>query len=162
MSASLQMRLTGGSSNSDPDLALGGVSSSNQLSATALHNLFDQVSSAEALAGDTEYRALDIYNAGDATAASVEMYMSVETPSSKSSLDFGKVTSPLNDTESIADESTAPVGTGITFAHYTSGSKLSLPDIPAGQYCRIWFKRIIQAAAVNVASDLGTITVAYA
>lgn len=162
MSATLVLRLTGGAANADPNAALGGVSSANAVSGTAMNNIFDDVSAAEAVSGDTEYRAIDVYNSGDATAVGVNIWMGTETSSTDSAIDLGKVTSPLNNTESIADESTAPVGAGITFGHYVVGSKLALPDIAAGAYCRIWLKRIVGAAAGNTASDLGTLNWEYA
>jgi len=60
MAATLEFRLTGGSSNSDPDQSLGGVTSSNEISSTAMNNLFDNVTPTEASSGDVEYRAIDI------------------------------------------------------------------------------------------------------
>lgn len=163
MAASIEYRLTGGASNSDPDASLGGVSSSNTLSATAMNNLFDDVSASEASAGDTEYRAIDVHNAGDATATSVAIYMSTETSSSDSQIDLGINDTPasaINSTASIADESTAP--SSVTFAHYTSASKLSLPDIAAGSYCRVWVRWVVDAGAGNDSNDQGTIAVDYA
>jgi len=161
MAATLQLRLTGGASNSDPNASLGGVSSSNQVSATALNNLFDNVTPDEATSGDTEYRAVDLYNAGDAAATSVTMYMSTETSSDDSSLDLGiSDTDEIDDTTSVGDESSAPAGH--TFGHYTSASKLSIADIPAGSYARIWVKRIIGAAAGNTSNDTGTLAWEYA
>ena len=160
MAATLVWRLTGGASNSDPDASLGGVSSSNALSGTALNNLFDDVSPAESAAGDTEYRALDLYNSGDATAGGVVVFMSTETTSSGTQLDFGLEASPINSSLSVANESTAPAG--VSFAHYTSGSKLSLPDIAASSRCRVWFRRGVGAATPNLNPDQGTFTVEYA
>lgn len=163
MAAILQFRLTGGTSNSDPNASLGGVSSSNQVSATAMNNLFDNVSAAEAAAGDTEYRAIDIYNAGDADAVGVEIYMKTPTSSADSQLDMGSEASPLNSATSVANESASPDLTGgSAFANRTSGSPLSLPDIPAGEYARVWLRRVIAAAAGNTANDQGTIEVVYA
>lgn len=162
MPSILVLRLTGGASNSDPDLSLGGVSSSNEVSATPLNNVFDNVSPSEASGGAVEYRALDIFNSGDAAATSVSVFMSTETPNANTSLDIGIVTSPINDTESVANELAAPVGAGIAFAHYNSASKLSLPDIPAGSYCRVWLKRTVTAGAINASSDLGTLTWEFA
>ncbi len=139
---------------------LGGAATTTQVSATALNNIYDDVSPAEALAGDTEYRAIDIYNSGDAAAVVAAVYMSAETTSPKSSIDMGIESSPLGSILSTADESTAPAN--VTFAHKTNTAKLSLPDIPAGSYCRLWLKRIILAAAANLANDTGTITTEYA
>jgi hypothetical protein len=167
MASVLEFRLTGGASNSDPDASLGGVMSSNELSGTALNNLFDNVDPDEASAGDTEYRAIDIYNSGDATATSVEMYMSTETSSSDTQLDMGHdATNDPHisswDGETIANESTAPASPAISFAHRTTGSRLSLPNIPASQACRVFVKRVVSASAGNTSEDLGTIRVDYA
>jgi len=149
----------------EPDNSLGGIMSSTTLSETAMNNLFDNVSPDEASDGDTEYRALDIYNSGDATATNVALYMKTETSSPDTQLDLGydSDNSPhASDANlpTISDEDTAP--SGISFAHYTSSSKLSLPDIPAGQAVRVWAKRIVSANAGNTSNDLGTIAVEYA
>lgn len=163
MAATLQFRLTGGAANSDPDLSLGGVSSSTQVSATALNNIFDDVSAAEALSGDTEYRAIDVYNAGDATASGVEICMSTITSSTDSDLAFGLEATPTGSTTSIANESTAPdLTAGTAFASFTSASKLTLPDIAAAAYVRLWIRRTIGVGATNTANDSGTIEVTYA
>ncbi|RLI20903.1 hypothetical protein DRO45_03065, partial [Candidatus Bathyarchaeota archaeon] len=66
---------------------------------------------------------------------------------------------------SITDEGDTPADSGggnISFAHHTSGNKLTLPDIPAGQAVRVWLKRIVSAGAGNTSSDQGTLTVEYA
>jgi hypothetical protein len=156
MSAVLELRLTGGASNSDPNASLGGVASSNQLSGTAMNNLFDNVSPTEAVNGDVEYRAVSIYNSGDAAATGVEAYMSTETPSPKTQLDFGIEAG----TQTIADESTAP--SGVTFAHYATGSRLSIADIPAGSAVRLWIRRTVTAGCVNLSSDFCEISIDYA
>lgn len=156
MSATLQLRLTGGASNSDPDASLGGVMSSSQLSATAMNNLFDDVDNAERVAGDVEYRAIDIYNAGDAAATVVKAFMDAITSNADTDLAFGLDSG----TQSIADEDTAP--TSVTFANYTSASKLSISDIAAGSAQRLWIRRTVGAGAANDNNDLGTINVEYA
>lgn len=160
MASTLEFRYTGGASNSNPDASLGGVSSTALISSTALNNLFDDVTPAEALAGSTEYRALDVYNNGDAAAVGVDLFMNAETTSTDTQLDFGLEAVPTNSTTSIVDETTAPVG--VSFAHYTSASKLSLPDFAAGAYVRVWIKRTVTAGAANLANDQGTIRVEYA
>lgn len=156
MSANLELRLTGGASNANPDNSLGGVSSSVALSSTPMNNLFDNVTPAERSAGDTEYRALTLVNTGDAAAQGVALYMENETSNAGTSLDFGLDST----TQTIADEDTAPGS--VTFGHYTSSSKLSISDIAAGAEQRIWVKRIVQAGAANDPSDVGKIAVEYA
>lgn len=160
MAATLAFQLSGGASNSDPNASLGGTHSSVALSGTAMNNLFDDVSASEASAGDTEYRAIDITNTGDATAVVTKIFMNPDTSSASTQLDMGIEASPLGSTLSIADESTAPAG--VTFANYTSASKLALPDIAAAAYCRVWVRRVVSAAAPNTSSDSGTLNVEYA
>ena len=163
MAATLEYRLTGGSTNTDPDASLGGAMSDTQVSGTALNNIFDDVTPTEANDGDTEYRAIDVYNSGDAQAESVEIYMSTETSSADTSLDFyndGTTHDGSDQGDTIADESTEP--SGASWSHYTSGSKLSLPNIPASSATRLWIRRVVTAGATNTTSDQGTLAVDYA
>ncbi len=53
--SSLQILLTGGAGNSDPNASPGGEMSANQISGTPMNNLFDNVTADEAAAGDVEY-----------------------------------------------------------------------------------------------------------
>lgn len=160
MAATLQFHLTGGAANADPNASLGGASSSVQLSGTPMNNLFDDVAPGEATAGDVEYRAVDVKNVGDAGAVVVKVFMDPETSSADTALDFGLEASPIDSTTSIADEATAPAS--VSFAHYTSGSKLTVPDIAAGSYARLWVRRTVTAGATNTASDSGTLNAEYA
>lgn len=152
MAASIQYRLTTNN--------LGGASTATQLSGTAMNNLFDNVTPDEASAGDSEYRALDLFNAGDATAEAVACYCN-GTTSTGTDLLFAIEASPVASTTAIADESTAPTVSG-SFTGYTSASKLALPNIPAGSYCRLWLKRTVAASTGNLATDTTTLSVEYA
>lgn len=160
MPATINFHLTGGAANADPALALGGAHSSVQLSGTAMNNLFDDVEPAEAAAGDVEYRAIDLTNAGDANATVVKAFMDPDSSSADTALAFGLEASPINSTLSIADESTAPAA--VSFANYTTVSKLAVPDIANGSYARLWVRRTVTAAAGNTSNDQGTIKVEYA
>jgi len=167
MASVLVFRLTGGVSNSDPNSSLGGVMSSSALSGTALNNLFDNVTPSEASAGVTEYRMIDVYNSGDATAESVELYCSSNTTSTSSTLHLGYDTTnaphaAATSLESLATELAAPASPVITFADRTSGSKLAIPNIPATQAVRVCVKRIITAGATNTANDTATLAVDFA
>lgn len=158
MAAELELRYTGGAGNADPDASLGGAASSVELEAGPLNNIFDNVTPSEASTGDTEYRALSLHNKGDAAAESVELYISVETGSGDSIIAIGKDSG----TQSVPDEDTAPSAPVITFDHPLVGSKMTIPDIPAGSAQRLWFRRTISPAAGNYAGDLFELTVRYA
>jgi hypothetical protein len=141
----LQIKYTGGSSNSDPNASLGGAVSSNGPTDNSLHNLFDEVSGTESLAGDTEYRCVALKNNhGSLTAKSTKIYISADTGSI---FDIALAGEGLNtQPETVANESTAPVGE--SFSHPTTyAGGLSMGDIPAGQYYAHWARRIIGAAA---------------
>lgn len=152
MAGTLQFRLTTNN--------LGGAATTTQLSDTALNNLYDNVSSDEAASGDTEYRALDIYNSGDATATSVSCFCT-GTPSTGTDILFALETSPTNSITSITTESDAPSISG-SFTAYTSESKLNLPDIEVDSYIRLWIARTVAASTSNSASDGTTLSVEYA
>lgn len=147
----IEIRLSGGSSNTDKDASIGGAKSSTVLSG----NIFDTVSSAEALAGDTEYRCVYVHNAhATLSMLSPKAWVLSDTPASDSSIEFGWGAAAVNSNETaIADENTAP--SGVTFsAGASEGASVALgADIPAGQAKALWFKRIINASAAAGASN---------
>lgn len=148
ISTDIQFRLSGGAANSDPNASLGGAKSSTQITAASLHNLFDQVASAESAAGDTEYRCFYIHNAHATLSwTSVVVWIQTNTPASDTTADIGLGSSAVNGTEqTVANESTAP--TSVTFsAPATEGAALSIGTIPAGQHKAIWVRRTISAGA---------------
>jgi hypothetical protein len=156
MAASLQLRLTGGASNADPNASLGGTRSSEQVSGTPMNNLFDNVASDEASAGDVEYRAIDIYNAGDASATVVKAYMDPNSTSASTTIELGLDST----TQTIGGEGSAP--SGVTFGDYTSASKLTISDIAASGAQRLWLKRTVTAGAANLSNDSCTLKIEYA
>lgn len=160
MAAVLELRLTGGADNDDPDLSLGGVASSELISETPLNNLFDDITPAEAEAGCTEYRALSIHNSGDATAVGIELWFE-----SQSSSDDTAVTCGVDSgTQDIENETTAPDDPEITFTAPTSGTGNTLPlsDIAAGAARRLWIRRVCSASAVNHNNDEFELAIRYA
>ena len=84
---SLEFRYSGGVGNSDPDASLGGVMSNTPLNATAMNNLFDNVTFSEAVSGDDEYRCLVLFANGNSY-SDVSVYMSTETSSAYTQLDM--------------------------------------------------------------------------
>ena len=146
--------LTGGAANADPNLSLGGGISNTQCG-TAVHQLFDAVSSVEGAAGDTEYRAIDVKNShGTETLAATVIWISQETVSAFTTVALAY---DATGTQSVADESTAP--TGLTFTTPLSrATGISLGDIGPGATRRIWLRRTVTALA-PVANDSGSLTV---
>ena len=156
MSATLDYYHSGGGSNSDPILSLGGSISSALISSTALNNLFMDVEPAwiDGIAS-VQYIGINIKNVGDAEAQDVVFYF-IDTTNTDSTL---AVWEDTTGTQSIADRDTAPVGA--TFTTPVLGAKLSLSNIASGASRRIWIRRTVVADADNINADLGTLHTWY-
>jgi hypothetical protein len=154
----LKLYLTGGVSNNDPDLSLGGVISTTEFQNNTLENLFSSIPPQEALVGSVKYRALDLKNTSGLTAYDGILYVHTETTSTYTSIDVGIDTG----TQTIADEDTAPSSPAISFSHPLSlAAGISLGDVVAGGTKRIWFRRTVAAGATSLASDLGAILISF-
>ena len=143
VSTDIKYRLSGGAANSLPASSLGGAKSSTDAS-----NYFDDVSSAEASAGDTEYRCVYVHNNhGSLTLIGAKVWIQANTPSGDTDVAIGLGTSTMNGTEqTVVDESTAP--TGVTFSQPTTfAGGLSIGDIPFGQHKAVWVRRTVNAGA---------------
>ena len=153
--------LSGGAANSDPNAALGGArSTTTQVTDASLHNLFDIVGSAEASAGDTEYRCIYVYNAhGSLTLQNAKIWISTDGTGGDTDIAIALAGEGVNGTaETVANESTAPVGE--TFSSPTSeGTGLTLGNIPAGQHYAVWVRRTVNAASSAASGLNATLTV---
>ena len=149
ISTDIQYRLSGGASNSDTALSLGGVKSS-----TAASNYFDDVSSTEASAGDTEYRCVYVHNNhGTLSLIGAKVFIQTNTPSSDTDVAIGLGSSAINGTEqTVANESTAP--TGVSFsAPTTFAGGLAIGDLAAGAHKAVWVRRTVNAGAAAYADS---------
>lgn len=159
----IEFYLSGGASNTAADGSLGGVISSYDIVPDALlRNLFDDVSSSEASAGDTEYRCYYVKNASAYTWVGAEVWIGGETPSADTVLDIGL--DPVGNGDgvstgvatTIANESTAPAG--VSFSHPTSSPGASIGNLAAGEVRAVWVRRTVSASATAAPSDLGLLT----
>lgn len=155
ISTDIKYRLSGGAANSDVNAALGGAKSSVEVTSASLHNLFDIVSSAEALAGDIEYRCIYVHN-GHATITlkNAKVFIQTQTPSPETSFAIALDGAGLNGTAEgpVANENTAPSGEVFTApADYASG--LSLGDLAPGQHYAVWVRRTIDATCDAANAD---------
>ena len=149
VSTDIQYRLSGGASNSDPALSLGGVKSS-----TAASNYFDDVSSSEAGTGDTEYRCIYVHNNhGTLSLIGAKVFIQTNTPSSDTDVAIGLGSSAINGTEqTVADESTAPAGVSFS-APTTFAGGLAIGDLAAGAHKAVWVRRTVNAGAAAYADS---------
>lgn len=150
----IDFHLSGGAANSDPNASIGGAISTTQYPDASLHNLFDEVGSNESSAGDTEYRCIYVKNNhGSLTLQNAVVWIQTQTPSGDTDIEIALAGEGVNGTaETVADESTAPVGETFS-APATEGAALSIGNIPPGQHQAIWVKRNISAAASAYNND---------
>lgn len=154
-SSDIIYRLSGGASNSDPNAALGGAKSS----VAAGSDILDAVSSAEAAAGDINYRCVYVHNAhATLTLLGAKVWIQAQTPSADTDVAIGLGTSAIGGTEqTIANEATAP--SGVTFSQPSSfAGGLSIGDLAPGESKAVWVRRTVNAAAA-LASDSFTLRV---
>lgn len=164
MAATLELRLSGGSTNTDPNAALGGVRSTQAggIVPTALtaNSLFDDVTGAEEQAGDIEYRCVYIRNSGDVSALSTVVWLSANTVDADTTIDIGLGSSAVDATEqTVASESAAP--TSVSFSAPSSeGAGLSIGTLAAGSHKALWLRRTVNVAA-GASSDSFTVASAF-
>ena len=154
----LKIYLSGGAGNSDPNASLGGIISSTEVTDNTTHNLFDQVSGTESLAGDTEYRGVYLKNThGSLTLQNTKVYISSNTGSADTTIDIALDGGATNATmETLSDESTAPSGETFS-APTTYAGGLSIGSLAAGEKKGIFIRRTVSAAAAAVNDDAVTI-----
>jgi hypothetical protein len=161
MTVTIQYRLSGGASNTDPNAALGGAMSSTAVSGTALNNLFDDVTSAQASAGLTEYRCIYVRNGGSSTAIGARIWVSSDTTSSTTAIAIALGGEGNGGTaETVGSETTAPTGESFS-SPSTAGTGLSLGNLAASEFFPVWIRRTVNAATSAVASDPFEIRVDY-
>ena len=138
-------RLSGGASNTDPLLSLGGVKSSSVLTSA----LFDTVTSAQAAAGQTDYRCFYVHNNhASLTLQASEIWIQANTTNTRIAVGLG--TSGLNGTEqTVASKTTAPVSVVFTTAATNYATGLVMGGIPPGQSYAVWLRRTVTAGATS-------------
>lgn len=145
ISTDMQLRLSGGATNTNPQLSLGGVMSSTQIPG----NLFDLVPPAETAAGRVEFRTIYVYNNRTTTLKGARAWISNNTSSAATRIDIGLGVSGPNGTEpSMATEGAAPPGVSFVAASDVV-TGLVLGDIPANQKYPILVRWSVNAGAVS-------------
>jgi len=75
----IELRLSGGQNNIDPNASLGGQRSDTVITTDVLENLFDNIPRNEALIGRTEFRCIYIYNTGASHESNVNVEVTINT-----------------------------------------------------------------------------------
>jgi hypothetical protein len=151
--------LSGGASNTNPNLSLGGSKSNTTITDGVLNNLWDDVSAAEASAGDVEYRGIFLMNTNTTlTLSNARVWISATTSAPGDEWAITTDTAGINAYNSMSsatDENTAPPGAGtwITF-----GSTISIGNMGPTKSIGVWIRRSVSAGAGSYANNSGSIT----
>ena len=142
VASDIKVFLSGGQSNTNVNASLGGVPSTTEVAASALHNLWDRVDGDESKAGDTEYRIVYIQNKhASITGTNVRAYFHTNE---SSFLTIGVKEAINTNAGALTNENTAP--TGITFyAAATKSAAVDIGDLAPNAYRALYIKRTIPA-----------------
>ena len=122
--------------------------------------VWDNVTHAETVAGDVEYRVVYVKNVHSVRSATVTVgWVSAQTTSPTTDIAIGVAVEPAgSDVTAIANESTPPVG--VTFsAPSTEGAGASLGTLAPGQARGLWMRWTVIAGTADLPAD--TCTLAY-
>jgi hypothetical protein len=137
-----------------PATSLGDQVSTTAITTATLNNLFDDVSGAEAAAGDVEYRCFFVLNNhGSLTLQGATAKLTSQTAGG-GTIDFGLDPAAISakgaagaQAATIANESTAPAG--VTF----NTTDQLIGDMAPGQVKGIWVRRTVTAGASALNPD---------
>ncbi len=137
------------------------VSTTDAAAAAGGGTFFDDVQSAEASAGDTEYRAIAVYNS-HATDSALNVVVKItgevagggSTQTALDNIAAGAANGSGALSATVANENTAPTGVG-TF----DTTDKTIGTLAAGQAKIFWLKRTVPAATANMTGDGFVITV---
>lgn len=122
---------------------------------------FDDVASAEASAGDTEYRCVFVYNShATDSALNVQVTITGEvsgggvTTAALDNIAAGAANGASALSATVANENTAPSGVGA----FSTGP-LSIGTLAAGQAKAVWLKRVVAASTAAMTGDGFTFSV---
>lgn len=147
---------------SSSGVGLGGAISATEIVSGSLNNLFDDVSSAEALAGATEYRCFYVKNTNAIISLlNTKAFIATNTPSADTNIQIGLGTAGIGVTEqTVPSETTAPSGVVFSDSCVSYATGLAIGTLPNnGGYMAVWVKRVVSAAAAAVNSDAVTLTI---
>jgi hypothetical protein len=150
LTTDIHYRFSGTSGTGTANGSLGGAKASNQMTTDTSQNIFDNVTGTESQAGDIEYRCFFVHNAhATLTLVNAQIWFVSNTTSGDDTVDMalGNVAVGTSSEQTIANESTAPSSPSLTFSNPTSGSPLTIGNIPPGEHKGIWLRRTVNAGA---------------
>ncbi len=132
--------------------SLGGSIHANGIVTSTDQNIFNNVDTAEAVAGSVKFRCFYVKNNGSVS-YNVGVFIESQTPNISSQIFLGKGTSAINGTEqTVADEDTAP--SGIFFKRPVFDyDLLEIAILAPGDTQAVWIRRDLTADAQGIQLD---------
>jgi len=130
----------------------GDIDTENEITSGVEENIFDDVSEAERVSGDTEYRKIFVKNENTDTWGAVKAWIESFTPAT-------------NDEISIALGTNAGTqsseGTGLSYKSPDSKTHedvLNIGDLAQNEYQAVWIKRVVDAAGDGYTANAFTLS----
>jgi hypothetical protein len=141
------------------DVVAASLPSSDQTNTIAITNqvnkIWDDVSKADSLAGDTEYRGLFLRNNHSADGmTTIKIWVSANTPG-QDNIKIALATEAINTAiEVLANENTAPAGINFnTLNPVDLASGLAVPDLAFSAYKGLWVQRVVPAGVTAAVTE---------
>ena len=153
LNLNIKFQYSGGTTNEDPNLSLGGqisTATNRDILSNVLHNLMDEVQKSEAVTGEYEFRHFYFRNSNTFDLKNCKLIVLADTTSIWSKLEFAKGTA-VNGTveQAIPNENTAPVGIDDDDWKIPNGANpLDLGEVKSTLTASIWVRRKVEPGAL--------------
>ncbi len=155
VSGDIDFHGSGGTGATTIDLWLGGIISNTQVTDNTDNNLFEDVTGAEASAGNIDYKGIYVNNAhGSLTLQNAVIWIESNTTSVDTAVRIGLDLAGKDATmDTIVNKDTAP-DPAVTFSTAANkGAGLDLTDLASGENFGIWVERDVDPGASAVNAD---------
>lgn len=150
----LEVHLSGGATNTDPNASLGGVVSNYAPRQLNRGNVFADLTEAQRIAGAVHYRCLYVVNTSPTdTMANLTVWLDGLPVNAGTAMAIGDDAAAVNGTATtVANETTAPGS--VTFSAPTSyASGINLGTLAPGDFVAFWVRRTLTAGAAALMYD---------
>ena len=151
----IKILLSGGAENTDLSLSKGGVVSGTELINNVPLNLFDKITTDEAVNGITDHRCLYIKNTHSTkTALKCRLFIESNTTSAATEVFFGIGSSGINKDETTLQQDTNDPPAVIFTKISEVPTVANIGDLPPNSRIGIWIKWVTNAGAETIPDDI--------
>jgi len=131
----------------------GDIDTENEITSGVEENIFDDVSEAERVSGDTEYRKIFVKNENTDTWGAVKAWIESFTPATNDEISIKLGTNAgIQSVEGVAAGYVSPDSK-------SHGDVLNIGDLDQNEYQAVWIKRVVSAAGDGYTDN--TFTLAF-